>query len=256
MAVLPGRVHLAKTSPRRTHTKPSAVAQANVNVPPSSQLNPAASSWSFSGLEATTAHNDIPVSTLSSMSRSSAQPVQQVRRPVFGEETPSPEPTSVLPSSLARPINTARPPPSQPSVSKRGCVVVDLDSDEEDILSTPTLPTKIRPTPAHPSPACLPPVAQVAVSPSQTIPPPSIPPAHAPPTKNPPSPARHSLIASNVPTPVRCIPASSIPTPTITKPAPLETVSPALEARQAIAAARLKHFEKKVHETIDLTLDD
>jgi hypothetical protein len=31
---------------------------------------------------------------------------------------------------------------------------------------------------------------------------------------------------------------------------------PDLDSREAIAAARLKHFEKKIHDTIDLTIDD
>ncbi|KAG9698716.1 PIN domain-like protein, partial [Aureobasidium melanogenum] len=45
-----------------------------------------------------------------------------------------------------------------------------------------------------------------------------------------------------------------VPSATITQ--AVAPISPPLNSRQAIAAARLKHFEKKVPQTIDLTLDD
>jgi hypothetical protein len=212
MAVVPSRENQRRISPKRTHTRPSADLTAIPDVPPSSQLNPAAQSWSFSRLEDTTAHEDIPVAKVQSKSKPSARFVQQVRRPVFGEETPSPESMPASASLYVPPISTARPPPLLPSVPRRGCVVVDLESDDEDIppapvVSTPALPALPRSAPARP-----PAVSQVAVP------------------------------------PVRNIPTPSMPTP----PAPQAPISPAKDSREAIAAARLKHFEKKVHETIRL----
>lgn len=50
--------------------------------------------------------------------------------------------------------------------------------------------------------------------------------------------------------------ALHIPAPSATITHAVASVSPPLDSRQAIAAARLKHFEKKAPETIDLTLDD
>jgi hypothetical protein len=212
MAVVPSRENQRRISPKRTHTRPSADLTAIPDVPPSSQLNPAAQLWSFSRLEDTTAHEDIPVAKVQSKSKPRARFVQQVRRPIFGEETPSPESMPASASLYVPPISTARPPPLLPSVPRRGCVVVDLESDDEDIppapvVSTPALPALPRSAPARP-----PAVSQVAVP------------------------------------PVRNIPTPSMPTP----PAPQAPISPARDSREAIAAARLKHFEKKVHETIRL----
>jgi hypothetical protein len=162
-----------------------------------------AQSWSFSRLKQITTH-------VQSASKPSARPVQQVRPPIFGEETPSPEPTPAPPSSFVPPITTARPLPSQPSVSRRGCVVVDLESDDDEIPAAQVHPMKTRPAP--------------------------VPHATAPPVRN--------------------VPAPSLPTPSIPTLSPQAPISLAKDSREAIAAARLKHFEKKVHETIDLTLDD
>jgi Holliday junction resolvase YEN1 len=237
-----------RASPKPTQTKSLAGSQANLDVPPSSQPNPAARSWNFSRLDNTIALEEIPMSKVQSAPRASTQAVQQVQRPIFGEDTPSPEPTRVLVHS----IHNRQPPPPQLPASRRGCVVVDLESDDEEVPSAAVLPTSASPVPPRSAPAHPPPVARVARPPSETVLARSTPLSPAPPTKTRPGPISH------VPTPPArtTAPAPSMPTPSITKPAPLEAVSPAPEARQAIAEARLKHFEKKVHETIDLTLDD
>ena len=66
-----------------------------------------------------------------------------------------------------------------------------------------------------------------------------------------PAPVFSSATVAHAPMPFE--PPTSAPIPSA--PMPPAPNSP-LDTRQAIAAARLKHFEKKVHETIDLTLDD
>lgn len=76
---------------------------------------------------------------------------------------------------------------------KRGCVVVDLASDDEDVLPEPVTSRMVRP-----------------------------------------------------PAPQAAIPASVARV----------SVPPALDSREGIAAARLKHFGKKMYDTIDFTLDD
>jgi Holliday junction resolvase YEN1 len=251
MVVMPGREQQSRSSPKRTHTKPPAGSQARQDVPPSSQLNPAAQSWSFSRLEDTTAHEDIPVSRVPSASKPSAQAVQQARPPIFGEETPSPEPMPAPPSSFVPPELAARLPPSQPSVSRRGYVVLDLDSDDEEFPSSPALCASAPPTIPRPTSARPPTAARVARSCAETVLAPSIPPVQAPPTETCLAPNSH------VPTsPAPSMPTPSKPTPSIPGAIPPTATPPAKDSREAIAAARLKHFEKKVHETIDLTLDD
>lgn len=66
----------------------------------------------------------------------------------------------------------------------------------------------------------------------------------------PPAPVLSSARVAHAPMSFEPPPSAPIPSP----PMPPAPTSPS-DTRQAIAAARLKHFEKKVHGTIDLTLD-
>jgi hypothetical protein len=118
---------------------------------------------------------------------------QNTRPAIFSEESPSPEPIIISAgSSMSQHVTVRKPLTEHPS-RKRGCVVVDLASDDVDVLPAPVPFKTVRP-----------------------------------------------------PAPQAAIPASVASV----------SVPPALDSREGIAAARLKHFEKKVHDTIDLTLDD
>lgn len=178
-------------------------------APPSSQLNPAAQSWTFENL--------LPSSTLSPGSTpkrapamtSDTQAALRMWLPASNEETTSSAMTPALTPTQCSTGPSGQLPLPQTSKSRRGCVVVDLDSEDED--------ADIPPASARATIARRAPVAMSAL------------------------PAQMPQVA-HTPTP----PSQILPAP----------VSASLDSRQAIAAARLKHFEKQVHETIDLTLDD
>ncbi|KAG9528190.1 hypothetical protein KCU93_g4579, partial [Aureobasidium melanogenum] len=135
----------------------------------------------------------------------------------FHERTLPPRPNAI-PAPSSSNIN----PPIQPTISQepsssRSPVVIDLGSDDE---VTPSAPVSSSATHAR------------APAPSTT--------------------AVHASVAS---TTAVHTPVSSSAT-TFHAKEPSAPSPPPLDSRQAIAAARLKHFEKKVPETVDLTLDD
>ena len=199
----------ATKSHRAVREKHSAAEEASTSIPPSSQLDPAASSWTFESLSPIITLDD---ETSPNNPSAKAPNQQQTRPPIFNEETPPPEPTPVPPSNRVPTTTYTRPPPPQSSIPGRGCVVVDLDSDDDDVLPVASGPVPARPGPATASPR------------------------HTPYIQAPCAPA---------------LPEEVVPAPVIAT-----SVSAAIDSRQAIAAARLKHFEKKAPETIDLTLDD
>ncbi|KAG9760258.1 PIN domain-like protein, partial [Aureobasidium melanogenum] len=126
------------------------------------------------------------------------------------------------PNAIPAPSSSNMNPPIQPTISQepsssRSPVVIDLGSDDE---VTPSAPVSSSATHAR------------APAPSTT--------------------AVHASVAS---TTAVHTPVSSSAT-TFHAKEPSAPSPPPLDSRQAIAAARLKHFEKKVPETIDLTLDD
>jgi Holliday junction resolvase YEN1 len=197
--------HQPRPIPRRTvRTETSIGSAVSGQVPPSSQLDPAAESWSFSHTPSLIDVIERPVHKPSLESMPNARIVQEARPVIINEKSPSLERVLASAVSALSQRSTVRQPLTEVPSRKRGWVVVDLASDDEDVFPAPG-PSRM---------ARIPP-AQVAIS--QV-------PVHA---------------------------EQKAPAPVLTT-----SFSSALDSREAIAAVRLKHFEKKVYDTIDLTLDD
>ncbi|KAH0365917.1 hypothetical protein KCU65_g5716, partial [Aureobasidium melanogenum] len=195
----------SRDTPRASIEQTPIKARTN-HAPPSSQLDREAGSWLSPPPLTTTLHNG----------------------------TLSPKPNTIPASSSSRIHQPIMPPPSQQPPSSRGQVVIDLGSDDEDIVPAPVSSSATHARAPIPSTTIA-----YAQGPSRTI-------SHA---KEPSATAVQAQMPSST-----AVLGPVLSATVAHAAAPISP--PPLDSRQAIAAARLKHFEKKVPETIDLTLDE